>query len=440
MRFIFSRRFYFLVAAGLVPLSLSWTFPALKYAVIGYDILLVATVALDFVVSRKLPEDFCLRRDFEKRFAIGDAVKISLFVENPSPKDLRIRVKDEYPPEMILDETREAEFTVDAQTTAEFFYHLTPPKRGRYEFGRTAVRYLSRLGLVWCQTSLGEPQSVKVYPNMRRAREMELKALGARSFLAIQRRAVRRGEGREFESMRDYVRGDELRHISWTATARRNKLTTRQYQIERDQTVIIALDAGRLMTGRIGDETKFDTAIHASLALISACARAGDNCGLVVFGRKVRKFLPPKRGLEHIDAVLEALHDLEPELIEPSYARGFQFIASNSKKRSFVVILTDLVDKDSSKELINSLKLLRPRHLPLVVTIGDRDLNAAVSHAPADIKDVFTQSAAEEIIHQRESALKLVESLGGLALDVTAQTLASKLLETYLRVKERGML
>jgi uncharacterized protein (DUF58 family) len=275
---------------------------------------------------------------------------------------------------------------------------------------------------------------------MRRAREMELKALGARSFLAIQRRAVRRGEGREFESMRDYVRGDELRHISWTATARRHKLTTRQYQIERDQTVIIALDAGRLMTGRIGNETKFDTALHASLALMSASARAGDNCGLLVFGRRVRKFLPPKRGPEHLDAVLEALHDVEPELIEPSYARAFQFIASNTKKRAFVVVLADLVDKDSSKDLIASIKLLRPRHLPLVVTIGDRDLNRVVSEQPKDAKDVFTQSAAEEIIYQRENALRLVETIGGLALDVTAETLAPKLLETYLRVKERGML
>ncbi len=440
MGFVFSRTFYILVAFAVVPLILAWTFPALKYVVLGYDILLVAAAIVDIVISRKLPAEFTITREFEKRFAISDAVRVSLIVDNPTTRDLRIKVKDEYPPDMTLYETREADFTVGAQTTAEFFYHLTPPKRGRYEFGQTAMRHLSRLGLVWCQTSLGEPQSVKVYPNMRRAREMELKALGARSFLAIQRRAVRRGEGREFESMRDYVRGDEQRHISWTATARRGKLTTRQYQIERDQTVIIALDAGRLMTGRIGEETKFDTAIHASLALMSACARAGDNCGLVVFGRRVRKYLPPKRGLEHIDAVLEALHDLEPELIEPSYARGFQFIASNSKKRSFVVILTDLVDKDSSKELINSLKLLRPRHLPLVVTIGDRDLNAAVSHAPTDIKDVFTQSAAEEIIHQRESALKLVETLGGLALDVTAQTLAPKLLETYLMVKERGML
>lgn len=440
MKFIFARRFFVLLAAGIVPLSLSWTLPELRYVVLAFDGALIAAALVDFLVSRKLPDEFSISREFEKRFAIGDANKVNLKIENGSSRAIHLIVKDEFPPEMTVDETREAEFTVAAQTTAEFFYHLTPPRRGRYQFGKTAVRFRSRLGLVWCQADLCQPQAVKVYPNMRRAREIELRALGARSFLAIQRRAVRRGEGREFESMRDYVRGDELRHISWTATARRGKLTTRQYQIERDQTVIIALDSGRLMTGRIGDETKFDTAIHASLALMSACARAADNCGLVVFGRRVRKYLPPKRGVEHIDAVLEALHDLEPELIEPSYARAFQYIASNSKKRSFVVILTDLVDKDSSKELINSLKLLRPRHLPLVVTIGDRDLNATVSQTPKEIKDVFTQSAAEEIIHQRESALKLVESLGGLALDVTAQTLAPRLLETYLKVKERGLL
>jgi len=440
MRFVFSRRFYILLAAGLIPLSLSWRMPWLRSAVLGYDILLVATALFDYFISRPLPEGFRIRREFEKRFAIGDPNKVSLHVGNDTTRSFRIRLKDEYPAEMKLDEPREAAFQIEPRSTAEFYYHVTPPRRGNYRFSKTAIRYLSKLGLVWCQTVLGEPQSVKVYPNMRRAREIELKALGSQSFLAVQRRAVRRGEGREFESMRDYVRGDELRHISWTATARRSRLTTRQYQIERDQTVVIAVDAGRLMTGRIEDETKFDTAVHASLALMSACAKAGDHCGLAVFGRRIRKFLPPKRGLQHIDAVLESLHDLEPEMIEPSYARAFQFISSNLKKRAFVVILTDLVDKDSSRELINSLKLLRPRHLPLVVTIGDRDLNSMVSAPPENIRDMFRQSAAEEIIHQREAALKLVESLGGLALDVTTQTLGPRLLETYLRVKERGLL
>jgi uncharacterized protein (DUF58 family) len=440
MPFVFSRLFFIILAAGLIPLSASWQVPSIRTGVIVFDFLLVAVALLDYFLSRRRLENVTARREFDRRFAIGDPSEVKLIITNETDHDLRLRLKDEYPPAMRLHDKREVEMYLDAHEVGQFSYFLTPPRRGKYGFGTTAVRFKSRFGLVWCQTTLGVAQSVKVYPNMRRAREIELRALGARSFLAIQRRAVRRGEGREFESMRDYVRGDELRHISWTATARRNRLTTRQYQIERDQTVMIALDGGRLMTGRVGDETKFDTAIHASLALMSACARAGDNCGLAVFGRRVKKYLPPKRGPEHMDAVLEALHDMEPELIEPSYARAFQFVASNSKKRSFVVILTDLVDKESSKELINSLKLLRPRHLPLVVTIGDRDLNTTVSKRPEDIKDVFTQSAAEEIIHQREQALKLVESLGGLALDVTTQTLGPRLLETYLRVKERGLL
>lgn len=440
MKFVFSTRFYILFAIGVVPLSLSWSLPLLRTLVFSYDVLLVMVAVFDYLSSRRDLDAFVSERTFDRRPAIGDAMRVTLKIENPTSRGQRLRIKDEYPAGMLLDESREAEFSMPANTTAEFHYSLTPPRRGRYEFGRTAVRYLSRLGLVWCQTYLGEPQSVKVYPNMRRAREMELRALGAESFIAVQRRAVRRGEGREFESMRDYVRGDELRHISWTATARRSKLTTRQYQIERDQTVMIAIDGGRLMTGRIGGETKFDSAIHASLALMSACARAGDQAGLLVFGRRIRRFLPPKRGLGHMDAALEALHDLEPELIEPSYARAFQFIASNIKKRSFVVILTDVIDKESSKQLIASLRLLRPRHLPLVATIGDRDMNLAVSVAPKDVKEVFIQSAAEEIIHQRESALRLVESIGGLALDITAQTLGPRLLETYLRVKERGLL
>jgi uncharacterized protein (DUF58 family) len=440
MKFVFSQRFYLLAIFAFLPLLVSWGIPWLGIAVLIFDAMLVAAAIADHFLSRNLPDGFELRREFERRFAIGEEAKVRILVENGSDRRVRLRIKDEYPPDMSLEDDREAEFTVLPHGTAEFFYHVKPDRRGSYDFGETAVRHLSRLGLVWCQTSLGEDQPVKVYPNMRRAREMELKALGARSFLAIQRRAVRRGEGREFESMRDYVRGDELRHISWTATARRGKLTTRQYQIERDQTVIIALDAGRLMTGRIGSETKFETALHSALALLSACARAGDNAGILVFGRRVRKYLPPRRGAEHLDAILEALHDVEPELIEPSYARAFRFIASTTKKRAFVVVLTDVVDKDSSQELINSLKLLRPRHLPLVATIGDRDLNSVVSKPPSDVKELFVQSAAEEIIHQRGAALRLVETMGGLALDVTTETLAPKLLETYLKVKERGLL
>ena len=439
MPFVFTRLFYVLLAAGFIPLSLSWQRPGLRIATLVYDGALLVAAFVDARLSR-WPKGLSVEREFGSRFAVGAETEVRLKVLNNSRRTVTLTLKDEYPPQMRLADEREARLRIEPQTSAVLIYKLTPPKRGRFEFGQTAVRYLSRLGLVWNQTRTGEPVGVKVYPNMRRAREAELKALGARSLVAAHRKASWRGEGREFESLRDYVRGDELRHISWTTTARRGKLTTRQYQIERDQTVMIALDAGRLMTARIENETKLDLAVHAALALMSAAQRGGDNAGLVVFGRQIKTYLPPKRGAEHIDATLEALHAIEPEMIEPSYARAFQFIAANCKRRALVVVLTDLVDEEGSRDLLTSLKLLRPRHLPLVVTIADRDLKAVVRNIPVNAHDLFTQSVAEEIIHQREAALRLVESQGGLALDVTAAALTPALLETYLRVKERGLL
>ncbi|HEX4899243.1 MAG TPA: DUF58 domain-containing protein [Pyrinomonadaceae bacterium] len=439
MPFVFSRFFYFLILVGLVPLSLSWGRPWLRWATLAYDLILISLAIIDGRYSR-LSKGIHISREFAGRFAVGAETDVQIKLHNSTPRPITLRIKDEYPPLMKLIGAREAAVRVAAQTEAILVYGLKPPKRGRFEFGQTAVRFLSRWSLAWCQTKVGEPTAVKVYPNMRRAREAELKALGARSLVAAHRKTSWRGEGREFESLREYVRGDELRHISWTATARRGRLTTRQYQIERDQTILIALDAGRLMTARIDQETKLDSAVHAALALMSAAARGGDNAGLMVFGRRIQHYLPPSRGREHMDAALEALHAVEPEMIEPSYARALEFVAANSKRRSLVVLLTDLVDEEGSKELLTSLKLLRPRHLPLVVTIADRDLKAVVRDAPETGQELFTQSVAEEIMHLREAALRLVESQGGLALDVTAAALAPALLEKYLQVKERGLL
>ncbi|MEP6570603.1 MAG: DUF58 domain-containing protein [Acidobacteriota bacterium] len=440
MRFVFTKLFYLLAALSLLLLSFSWGRPGLRWVAFVYDLTLMALAIIDARRSQ-LPKGVRITREFGGRFAVGAENEVHINVQNGQPYAISLAVKDEYPPQMKLSGLREASLRIDGQSSAALVYGLTPPKRGRFEFGQIAVRFLSRWNLVWKETRVGDPvTAVKVYPNMRRAREAELKALGARSLVSSHRKTSWRGEGREFESLRDYVRGDELRHISWSATARRGKLTTRQYQIERDQTILIAIDGGRLMTARIDQETKLDSAVHAALALMSAAARAGDNAGLLVFGRKIKAYLPPSRGHDHIDAALEALYSVEPEMIEPSYSRAFEYIAANSKRRSLVIVITDLVDEEGSKELLTSLRLLRPRHLPLVVTIADRDLRAVVSNAPETAKDLFTQSVAEEIMYLREAALRLVESQGGLALDVTAAALAPAILEKYLQVKERGLL
>jgi uncharacterized protein (DUF58 family) len=439
MNFVFTKLFYALLTLGFVPLSLSWGRPGLRWLTLLFDFALVMAAFVDSRLS-PLPEGLEIEREAGGRFHIGAETPVRIKIANRSERSLSLRIKDEYPHEMRLRARREAHLRIEPRGTAEMSYALVPPRRGRFSFGQTAVRYVSRLGLVWREARVGEPLSVKVYPNIRRAREAELKAMGARSLVAAHRRTSWRGEGRDFESLREYVPGDELRHVSWSATARRGKLTTRQYQIERDQTILIALDAGRLMTARIEGETKFDSAIHAALALMSAAARGGDHAGLVVFGRRTKAYVPPAKGRDQLDAVLEAVYSVEPEMIEPSYTRAFEFIAANCKRRALVVVLTDLVDEEGSRELLASLRLLRPRHLPLVVSIGDRDLRAVVRDTPERVEDLFTQSVAEEIMHQREAALRHVEAQGGLALDVTTAALVPALLESYIRVKERGLL
>jgi uncharacterized protein (DUF58 family) len=184
MRFVFSRRFYVLLALGFIPLSISWNLPVLRSIVLAYDVLLAALAFIDYFISRGLPEELTVRREFERRFAIGDESTVKIRIENYSSRSFYFKIKDEFPPEMILNQSREAEFPVEAQTSAEFSYKLTPPGRGRYEFGKIAVRYFSKLGLVWCQAELGEAETVKVYPNMRRAHSRAL----------IRNRALRRAK------------------------------------------------------------------------------------------------------------------------------------------------------------------------------------------------------------------------------------------------------
>jgi uncharacterized protein (DUF58 family) len=217
-------------------------------------------------------------------------------------------------------------------------------------------------------------------------------------------------------------------------------LITKQYQIERNQSIVVMIDAGRLMTSRIEHLSKLDHAINAALSIGYVATRGGDNIGLLVFNRQVASYLAPQRGHTQLAAMTEALYNVKAQMIEPSYARAFQYLSQNCKRRSLVVILTDLIDRDASAELLSYTATLLPRHLPLIVTIGDKDLRALVAEEPRKIADVYQQSVAEELLQQREEALARITELGGLALDVPAGQLSLRLVNQYLEVKERGLL
>jgi len=452
---IFTRRFFILFAIGVLPMLALWTTFAsrsnLKWGLLSYDLALLAAAFLDYRRTEKASQ-LEVARVLPRRFMIGEEneVQIHLTVKSADGKAKRktrqpiFTLKDEYPPQLELRGERlliaKTRRTRSGEARAEVVYKLYAASRGNYEFGDLVLRWRSPWGLTIKQARIAAAENVKVYPNINEAKRHELFAQRNRQLMSGLRRTRLRGQGREFESLRDYVLGDELRHVSWTATARRGKLTTRQYQIERNQSIIVMIDAGRLMTSRIEHLSKLDHAINAALAIGYVATSGGDNVGLLAFNRQVISYLPPQRGHAQLSAMTEALYNIKAQMIEPSYARAFQYLSQNCKRRSLVVILTDLVDRDASAELLAYTAALLPRHLPLIVTIGDNDLRALVAQEPKAVTDVYRQSVAEELLQQREEALARITQLGGLALDVPAGQLSFQLVNKYLEVKERGLL
>ncbi|MEK6322573.1 MAG: DUF58 domain-containing protein [Acidobacteriota bacterium] len=439
MRFVFTTRFFVLLAIGLALLSLGWISRGALYVTVLYDAGLMVTAVADYLLSEK-PGAFRVEREMEERFAMGAENEVTIRIGNRARRRVTFIVKDEHPAQMELVSPREAQLTVPAGRSRAWRYSLLPTARGKYGFGNTVLRFSTRLGLLWHQLTYQTATDVKVYPDIREARKHEIYAHRNRRPEPGLRRMRVRGQGREFESLREFVIGDEIRHISWAASARRGKVITRQYTIERCQNIVVLLDTGRLMTARIGKLTKLDHAVNATLSIGYVAAAGGDNVGLVAFSRRVVSYLPPRRGRDQINRLMEALYSLEPQMIEPSYKRAFSFFSANCKRRSLVVILTDLVDRDASAELLAHTSQLIPRHLPLIITIGDTDLRELVRASPASSADVYRQAVAEEILRQREEALTRIRHAGGLALDVPAGRLSLELVNKYLEVKERGLL
>lgn len=444
---VFSRRFIVLLILGAVPLLALWSSfggrPWIKWGLLAYDLGLIGAALIDNRLMEG-PEGLEIARKIPSRFMIGEENRVEIHISHSYARQFDLTIKDEYPPELELRGERvmvaRPRRTGIRSREAVVRYDLFASARGDYGFGDIVVRWPSPWGLTVRQAAIPACEVVKVYPNINEARRHEIAARRNRLHLTGLRRTRLRGQGREFESLRDYVRGDEMRHISWTATARKGRLITRQYQVERNQSIVVMIDAGRLMTSRIDNLSKLDHAINAALAIGYVSTSGSDNVGLLVFNRQVVTYLPPRRGHAQLNAMSEALYNVNAQMIEPSYARAFQYLSQHCKKRSLVVILTDLVDRDASSELLAYTAALLPRHLPLIVTIGDNDLRALVSETPENVQDVYRQSVAEELLQQREEALARITELGGLALDVPAGELSIRLVNKYLEVKERGLL
>jgi uncharacterized protein (DUF58 family) len=281
-----------------------------------------------------------------------------------------------------------------------------------------------------------EAAEIRVDPPVEPLRRLSLDSSRTRRQGGAVRRL--RGVGSEFESLRDYRPDDDSRWIDWKASARRRRLTSREYQVDEHQSVVFLVDTGRLMATEDGERSKLDHALGAALAIGWAAMTRGDNVGLLAFDRGVSTELRPGRGAAQTVRLHEALGRLQPSLVEPDYEGAFARLQQRVRKRSLVLVFTDLVDERVSADLIRAVARAGKRHLVIVVTLSDRALVDRLAAAPATVREAYGNAVAADALLLRDGAVRRLRKSGVRVVDSPAGRLAADAVEAYLRVRREN--
>jgi uncharacterized protein (DUF58 family) len=386
--------------------------------------------------------------------ALDNETVIELTIENRGRMIIDCRIVDDLPPAFVI-EPETLRLTAFPRVPVKLRYRIKPNERGDWETGWLYVRYRSGLGLAerWARAPL--TQTVRVYPALRTGEEQQIFLARSRQIELQLRRAQQRGLGRDFESLREYREGDDLRDICWTATARRGSLVTRQYQTERSQPVWIVLDCGRLMRARVAMATqspknsgpapssapssKLDHACTTAVALAQLALYSGDRVGLLAYGQNIQQRLLPGRGAAHLRQLIELLAQVHTESGEADHLRATATLNRLQPRRSLILWVTDLAETAMRPEVIDgALQLLR-RHVLLFVAMAQPEVEQIAQARPKDLEQMFRSSAAQEMAGRRELLLARLHEQGALTLDLNPEALTSSVLNQYLTVKERAM-
>jgi uncharacterized protein (DUF58 family) len=374
--------------------------------------------------------------------SVGRTNPIRLRIRSTARRRLDVTVTDDRPPEVAVADLP-ARKTLGPRGRANVVYHVSPSRRGAVELGDHHVRYPSPLGLWQRQLRIPARHIAKVYPDVAAVRAYELLARQSRENLLV--RAVRlRGGENEFERLREYGRDDEYRNIDWKATARRGRLIVREYQQERNQTIVCLLDCGRLMTAESDGLAQLDHALNAVLMLSHVAARAGDQLGLMAFDAHVRTYLPPAGGRRAAQRVAQATYDLHAGMVETDFEGAFMELTKRLRKRALVVLFTQVIDDVSAQAVLRQVRGLRPRHLPVCVLFRDPDLDRLAEPpsglAGAPDGELYVGAAAAEAIVWRERLVRDLKVGGALVLHVPPRNTTPAVINRYLQIKAQHLL
>jgi uncharacterized protein (DUF58 family) len=420
-----------LVVAPLFLYGEAWA-----WVVLTCDCLLLDLAVLEAgYVRARLPE---LARELPPRLSLGSNTVV-LRLRNPHPIRLRCRVCDDAP-ETFISIPNELSFELAPLEHCALTYAVHVRARGQFQFGSLHMRVDGPLGLGAVIAVQGASADVRVYPSPRGPLRYELALRrGALSGVGI-RRAGRPGGAGELDQLREYVPGDALRDLAWKASAKRLHPITRVHGQEQSQTILIALDAGRLMAAPLGDLCKLDHAIHAALLLAWVALRAGDAVGIVIFEQEVLGSLLPARGRAQYRRILECVYAIQASDAYVDFRALTSFVRSRVPRRSLLLLFSDLVDETQARPLSAELPKLRPKHLPLCVTLRDPVTSQLAQAHADDVSEVYLRAAASDLVAERALTKRLLTRAGVQVLEASAQQLSIETVNRYLEIKRLQVL
>ena len=406
--------------------------PLRAWQITGLAITLLAMIDALLLRQRVTPH---VIREIPEALPLGIERDVTLRVE--SMRRQRLEVFDLHPgawPAQGLPQ----KLKLAAATASIFSYRLRPTARGDATFAGVQLRMASPLAL-WKQSRLvGTPQRVRVYPNFAPLTKFALFSAEQASRLVGAHLKRRRGEGTDFNQMREYRVGDSLRQIDWKATSRSRKLISREYQDEKNQQLVMMLDTGRRMMAQEGELAHFDHVLNAALVVSYLALRQGDAVGLFASGGEAR-WVAPKRGMASIDTLLRASYDLQPQAVATDYLAAATELSLRQRKRSLVMLVTNVRDEDI-EDLLAAVRLLQKRHLVCVASLRERALDEAMDEEVHDLPGAIRAGAIARYLEQRTAAHDALRSHRVMVLDVASEELPAALVERYLAVKRDGLL
>ncbi|HET7583754.1 MAG TPA: DUF58 domain-containing protein [Gemmatimonadaceae bacterium] len=403
--------------------------------------LLIGASAIVDVLAAPFAGELVVERTFADAVGIGEENAGVYTLHSARRSRMVVTLHDALPDALERVTDAAAPLRLPGYGTAEIPFAARGSVRGVVPLGPVAVRVAGPLGLMQRTLRYDFDDTVAIVPSVEGLRRYRLLAMQQRIVDAGVRVTRHRGDSTNFAGLRDYVMGDDPRHIAWKVSARRDKLTTREFTVEQGQTVILAIDAGRMMTQLSNGTSRFEMALSAASILADVAVRSGDRVGLIVFDDAVRAFVPPARGGEALRVLRDALVPVNATMVEPDYALALRTLASRYRRRSLIVLFTDVIDPRASRVVIAHTAASRSRHLPLVVAMQNPQLMAAaVPRIEEDPAALYRHAAAEELVQARQEALLQMRRAGVEVIDTPPQAMTPALVNRYLEIKARGVL